>query len=92
MYAKNNTRQISRFFGVFNQIAGSEVGIQKIIFDSDRATVLITAIAKSNQAVINFKNTLAGLREFRNVEFSFTSTTNNADGTINFPITFGVNF
>ena len=53
--------------------------------------MLITAIAKSNQAVINFKNSLASLKEFRNVEFSFTSTTNNADGTINFPITFGVN-
>lgn len=91
LYAKKNSRQISKFFGVFNQIAGSEVAIQKIIFDSDRATVLITAIAKSNQAVINFKNSLAGLKEFKNVEFSFTSTTNNVDGTINFPITFGVN-
>lgn len=91
LYAKTNSRQVARFFGVFSQIAGNDVAIQKIVFDSDRATVLITAIAKSNQAVINFKNSLAGLKEFRNVEFSFTSTTNNADGTINFPITFGVN-
>lgn len=91
LYAKKNSRQISKFFVVFNQIAGNEISIQKIIFDSDRATVLITATAKSNQAVINFKNSLASLKEFRNVEFSFTSTTNNADGTINFPITFGVN-
>ena len=91
LYAKKNSRQISRFFGVFDQIAGNEISIQKIIFDSDRATVLITATAKSNQAVINFKNSLAGLKEFRDVEFSFTSTTNNIDGTISFPITFGVN-
>ena len=91
LYAKKSSRQISKFFSLFNQIAGNEISIQKIIFDSDRATVLITAIAKSNQAVINFKNSLASLKEFRNVEFSFTSNTNNADGTINFPITFGVN-
>lgn len=91
LYAKKNSRQVSKYFKVFSQIAGNEVSIQKIIFDSDRATVLITAIAKSNQAVINFKNSLASLKEFRNVEFSFTSTTNNTDGTINFPITFGVN-
>jgi hypothetical protein len=91
LYAKKNSRQVAKFFSVFSQIAGSEVSIQKVIFDSDRATVLITAIAKSNQAVINFKNNLAGLKEFRDVDFSFTSTTNNTDGTINFPITFGVN-
>lgn len=91
LYAKNHSRQISKFFGIFSKIAGSDISIQKIIFDSDRATVLITAVAKSNQAVINFKNSLAGLKEFRDVEFSFTSTTNNTDGTINFPITFGVN-
>lgn len=91
LYAKNSSRQISKFFGIFNQIAGNDISIQKIIFDSDRATVLITAIANSNQAVINFKNSLASLREFRDVEFSFTSNTNNPDGTINFPITFGVN-
>ncbi|MHB9019589.1 MAG: hypothetical protein ACYC3G_01780 [Minisyncoccota bacterium] len=91
LYAKKNSRQVSKFFNVFSQIAGNDVAIQKIVFDSDRATVLITAIAKSNQAVINFKNSLASLKEFRNVEFSFTSTTSNTDGTINFPITFGVN-
>ena len=91
LYAKKNSRQISKFFELFGKIAGSEISIQKVVFDSDRATVLITAIAKSNQSVINFKNSLASLKEFRDVEFSFTSTTNNNDGTINFPITFGVN-
>ncbi len=89
--AKQNTRKVSRFFTIFNQLAGNEINIQKILFDSDRSTVLITAIATSNQAVINFKNNLSARSEFRNVEFSFTSTINNPDGTINFPITLGVN-
>jgi len=91
LIAKRSSRQVSRFFDVFNQLAGNEINIQKILFDTDRATILITAIANSNQAVINFKNNLSARSEFRNVEFSFTSTTNNPDGTINFPITLGVN-
>jgi len=91
LFAKNNSRQISKFFVLFKQLAGNDIVIQKIVFDSNRATVLITAIARNNEAVINFKNNLTKLKEFRNVEFAFTSTTSNSDGTINFPITFGVN-
>jgi hypothetical protein len=91
LFAKQNSRKISKFFSVFSQIAGSDIKIQRILFDSDRASVLITAIATSNQSVINFKNNLAARKEFRDVDFSFTSTTNNPDGTISFPITLGVN-
>ncbi len=91
LIAKQGSRKVSRFFDIFKQLAGTDIEIQKIVFDTDRATVLITAIAKSNQAVINFKNNLSSRSEFRNVEFSFTSTTNNPDGTINFPMTLGVN-
>lgn len=91
MFAKQNSRRVSRFFSIFSQIAGADIKIQRILFDSDRASVLITAIANNNQSVINFKNSLAARQEFKNVDFSFTSTTNNTDGTINFPITLGVN-
>jgi hypothetical protein len=91
LYAKQNSRKISVFFSIFSQIAGADIKIQRVLFDSDRASVLITAVATSNQSVINFKNNLAARKEFKNVDFSFTSTTNNPDGTISFPITLGVN-
>jgi Tfp pilus assembly PilM family ATPase len=91
LFAKQNSRKISKFFNIFNQIAGDDIKIQRILFDSDRASVLITAIATSEQSVINFKNNLSSHKEFRDVNFSFTSTTNNPDGTISFPITLGVN-
>ncbi|MCL5017375.1 MAG: hypothetical protein M1155_01790 [Patescibacteria group bacterium] len=91
LYAKQNSRKVSKFFSIFDQIAGADIKIQRILFDSDRASVLITAVATSNQSVINFKNNLAARAEFHDVNFSFTSTTNNPDGTISFPITLGVN-
>ena len=89
--ADAGSRKISSFFYIFSQLASNEISIQKILFDTDRSTVLINGIANSTQAVINFKNNLSNRRELRNVEFSFTSTTNNPDGSINFPITLGVN-
>jgi hypothetical protein len=91
LFAKQNSRKISKFFNIFYQIAGDDIKIQRILFDSDRASVLITAVATSEQSVINFKNNLSSQKEFRDVNFSFTSTTNNPDGTISFPITLGVN-
>jgi len=89
--AQKNSKKIARFFDIFGRIAGTDINIQKILFDSGRTSVLITAIANNNQSVINFKNDLAARSEFKNVDFSFTSTTNNPDGTINFPITLGIN-
>jgi Tfp pilus assembly PilM family ATPase len=92
LVAKSNSKQISRFFDIFANAAGSEVKIQRVLFDADRATTLITAVANNNQAVINFKNNLsAQTKDFKNVDFSFTSTTNNPDGTISFPITLTLN-
>ncbi|MBU4348486.1 pilus assembly protein PilM [Patescibacteria group bacterium] len=91
LVAESKSKKISHFFDIFNNLAGKEIEIQRVLFDPLKKTTLITAIAKDNQSVINFKNVLAEREEFKDVEFSFTSTVTNSDGTIFFPITFKLN-
>jgi type IV pilus assembly PilM-like protein len=92
LIAENKSKKVSPSFDIFNSLAADNIKIQRVLFDPVKGNTLITAIANNTQSVIDFKNALTGRREFKDVEFSFTSTVTNPDGTIFFPITFKLNY
>ena len=92
LIAENKSGKVSPSFDIFNNLAGDNIKIQRVLFDPVKGTTLITAIANNTQSVIDFKNDLTERKEFKDVEFSFTSTVTNPDGTIFFPITFKLNY
>jgi len=88
--AKNSTQKWSQFFNQLNVLAGNNIDFDRIIISSLTAPVRIQGRADNEEAVINFKNSIASQPNFSNTDLPLTGIRPTADRRVSFELTFSI--
>jgi len=88
--AEKSNPKWSPFFSQLNELTGSKVILDRIIVASFSSPVTIQGRADSEQAVIDFKNSLVSQTNFEKVNLPLTNIHPTADRRVSFEISFSV--
>ncbi|MBI3638639.1 hypothetical protein HY227_02760 [Candidatus Wolfebacteria bacterium] len=86
--AKRQTNDLSPFFLKVKTLAGNEILIDRISFQSEAAPVVFNGRATSEDAVIKFKNALVGDPQFSDINLPLTGVGSPVGGFVSFSLTF----
>ena len=86
--ARQGEPEIGRVAGLVNNLAGTEIKINRFNIPSTNAPITVSGVAVSEQAAIAFKNRLAGETGFTGVEMPISGITPETGGRVSFIIYF----